>query len=570
MTADRVTDFPIRFFEYLFDPVGLPLVQKTPDAPPTTTMLIRGPAGVGKTTYALGLAHAIAKHNQGAVLYILGESSPTELDRKLEILGLADQSVVPAGAPFSTGDVVFAHALLEAETAPVSLLDVIKVAWSQLKRADDGSCPIRACVLDPVMIWPEEAADAALRGEVAAFLQAAEVAGVSSVLVEEVYAGGPDWLPFAADNVLEMAWTRFPEGVGPLDRTLAYTKCRYGLATPGPHGLGLFDLKCAIWPSLDGVLRRQNPLAAADKGFGGLWAPHGTELVRLCPGDLLLSQVGGPPVLRILAETPGFAAVRVDAGAWITASSGLGKAASEDLRNAASEGLASLFWGLRHACKGNVIVLQGVGYLLRHPRCGSEVADLLGAWQAAGYLVVVHEVWEEIAALRSQSTHYFAESSKWSRAWLASSFVSVRWAVERQTAAADDVQLAVAVQTEFAATNALDRATWAALVAAHSDNDTALDTLSGYAGSDVEPKIVWLWLQALARRQRFDDLRKRADAFAKAHGKPAWFADRLVGEAMVSAGLKTEALAVIDKLLAGTDLPPAQRADVEFNRSLCG
>ncbi len=65
MKGPRLTELPIKHLEYVFSPPGLMLPVKGESEHGTTSILVRGGAGTGKTTFALALAHALAKAARG-------------------------------------------------------------------------------------------------------------------------------------------------------------------------------------------------------------------------------------------------------------------------------------------------------------------------------------------------------------------------------------------------------------------------------------------------------------------------------------------------------------------------
>src|SRR5262245_31536499 len=117
MRDKSVKTFPIPRLEYLFLPPGMPLVGKTREARETTSILVRGGAGTGKTTLAVALAHAIAREQNGVSLYLTTEFVPTELTYKAKLLGLPE-SLITARQPSATAlhpGTVLAEHLLRTE-----------------------------------------------------------------------------------------------------------------------------------------------------------------------------------------------------------------------------------------------------------------------------------------------------------------------------------------------------------------------------------------------------------------------------------------------------------------------
>ncbi|MFS8067297.1 MAG: hypothetical protein ACMG6S_13075, partial [Byssovorax sp.] len=92
----------------------------------TTSILIRGGAGTGKTTLGAALGQAIARCENGVVLYLTTEFSQTELLYKAQLLGLPESMVFRwkdrAAAP--PGAIVTEHlALSPAGQGPLTSLE---------------------------------------------------------------------------------------------------------------------------------------------------------------------------------------------------------------------------------------------------------------------------------------------------------------------------------------------------------------------------------------------------------------------------------------------------------------
>src|SRR5262245_35232891 len=111
MKGPRLTELPVKQLEYIFSPPGLPLPVKGDAGQGTTSTLVRGGAGAGKTTFALALAHAIAKAGDGLVLYLTTEFSAVEIAFEATLIGLAEErvDVWPGSEGMHPGDVMVEH-----------------------------------------------------------------------------------------------------------------------------------------------------------------------------------------------------------------------------------------------------------------------------------------------------------------------------------------------------------------------------------------------------------------------------------------------------------------------------
>lgn len=247
MKSPRLTDLPVKHLEYLFSPQGLPLPLKGETEQGTTSILVRGGPGAGKTTLALALAHGIARYGGGLVLYLTTEFSPVEIAFKATLIGLAEEAVDawPGSEGSRAGDVVVEHLTELRHGKPVlssaerrrSSIDAV---WGLLHPENDGTqkppLPVRAVVIDALPEPGEN--EGALRADLVAFVQALENEGRSVVLVEELTQGMSASSAFVVDVVFELAVLLDAETRG-LKRKLTLWKSRYAVSDPGPHDYGL-------------------------------------------------------------------------------------------------------------------------------------------------------------------------------------------------------------------------------------------------------------------------------------------------------------------------------------------
>lgn len=86
------------------------------------------------------------------------------------------------------------------------------------------------------------------RSDTAAFLQALETRGISTVIVEESAPKQVSWLPFVVDLVFELQFN-ITEDTRKLVRQLVCRKSRYTPAFAGPHEYDLDeDFVPSVWP----------------------------------------------------------------------------------------------------------------------------------------------------------------------------------------------------------------------------------------------------------------------------------------------------------------------------------
>jgi KaiC/GvpD/RAD55 family RecA-like ATPase len=238
MKSDRVRSFAIGGVEHLFSPGGLPLTGKAEAVAPTTSILVRGGPGVGKTTLAVGLAHGIARHLDGAVLYLATEFVPAEIQFKGKVLGVDDVMPWERLQDAKTGSVVVQHLAAEPESnarAPMALnTRAIEAVWRLIEQSGNR---IRAAVIDAMTPSLDHANPSGLRDDVLTLVQALESMGVSPVLVQEE-AIELDWLAYVVDVVFELGYFEDPD-TGELHRKLTLTKSRYSMSLAGPHDYGL-------------------------------------------------------------------------------------------------------------------------------------------------------------------------------------------------------------------------------------------------------------------------------------------------------------------------------------------
>jgi KaiC/GvpD/RAD55 family RecA-like ATPase len=245
----RVSAIPYDGLAGLFYPAGLRLVEKSAGALPTTSVLVRGAAGTGKSTLSLAIAQALAKASHGIALYVSTETSLADPIDKASVLGLDETSIIPYAAekPLPEGAVALAHLVVQREEAleanPSRLAKLAVEYTYDLVSARCADAPVRAVVIDSFEL-PE--GDAALsRSDLAAFVQGMESLGVSPVFVEEVGATTSERLTFVVDLVFQLALGARKLGgaadpQNPLRKTLTVLKSRYAHINPGPYTMQIY------------------------------------------------------------------------------------------------------------------------------------------------------------------------------------------------------------------------------------------------------------------------------------------------------------------------------------------
>ncbi|MBI5515667.1 MAG: hypothetical protein HY909_17935 [Deltaproteobacteria bacterium] len=284
---------------------GARLVERVPGRS-GAAILLRGPAGSGKTLVGLHIALALARAGQGSVAYGCVELLPSELEAQLSAFpNLASAArVVHGPAPGTAG---------EAETTLIHarLLDLhggIDTLGEAVQRLCDEitveGVPPRALVIDSLSDGyglgakvSREFADAVCK--LTAHL------GFSIVLLEECASETPSPWVFAADTVLELGHVLEDADAtrsSPFERRLMVAKHRFGPSDLGPHrfsldpvaGLQVYprpsawlepwagSLAAGVGDMLDGdPLPLRLPLRGSREVEGFVVAVHGPDLQRV-------------------------------------------------------------------------------------------------------------------------------------------------------------------------------------------------------------------------------------------------------------------------------------------------
>lgn len=443
MTSVRIAACGYGHFADVFTPRGLPLVAKSPGGEPTTSVLIRGAAGTGKTTLAVAIAHAVARQLDGVVLYIATEAALSDVRAKITLLGLGESELadIDDKKGFSAGSIAVTHTALRREEAltagPGQLAHLVIELASELVGIQRPGAPIRAVVIDSFEL-PEgaDAGDSARpgRSELVAFVQSLEDTGVTPVLVEELGSTTSDRLTFVVDVVMSLALEREAQA-GAYRRELVVSKCRYGEGHPGPHTMTLQAGRPAVWPQVPQMhfARTANP-----SGFLFVQSPakQPAQFISLSRGALVLScySTDRLRVLRAFGAVPGVAALSVQCGSQITIHGPDGATTTP-----ASAGPLALSWSvcdvLARASAGgaafNALVFYRLEHLLADPRFARAIPELLYRLVQVGLLVCVHGPREGLLAVdpiadySGPSGHYLVSDiagplerqHRWSTLW---------------------------------------------------------------------------------------------------------------------------------------------------------
>ncbi|XXT21888.1 ATPase domain-containing protein [Sorangium sp. So ce429] len=409
MRDKLIHTFPIPWLEHIFLPPGLLLVAKSASKPETTTLLVRGGAGTGKTTLAVAIAHAIAREQGGVALFLTTEFVPTELAYKAKVLGLPEGIVTAFRSPpadLEPGAILAEHLLrteagAEVETSAQrkraalgAVAEVLSNRTGALSADRPKGLPVRAVVIDAFGL-PEtggEDEERALRSDLVALMQTLEREGVSTIVVEEATTTGADpWLPFVTDIVFELELAADPD-TGTLLRKLKCPKSRYKPALPGPHDYGLQDGKPCVWPDVlqgGGELEQISSSAeSAPPLFFPLTASR--EYVECPPGTVLLSDSNKDALVsEAFLNTPGIHVAGVFFGPQVTISLPKGP----DLRIPEAAGPLSIAWTLLRLHRDgaiNAAFLQDPDYFLERVRYRIGTVHMIAMLRAAGLLVCVH------------------------------------------------------------------------------------------------------------------------------------------------------------------------------------
>ncbi|MFT3708608.1 MAG: ATPase domain-containing protein [Archangium sp.] len=382
----RITSFPVLGFAELFQPRGIPLTKKGDgEAPPSTSVLVRGGPGVGKTTLSVGIAHGIAKALGAPVLYLGTEFVPSEIKFKGSVLKLGKVLSWSQHSEAKAGAIVVQHLALASASgsqsqAPIKE-DAIEAAW---RLSVDSDHKFGAIIIDAFISSEEGETNKGLRAKTLALVQALESKGVTPVLVQE-QSDNLNWLAFVVDVVVGLTFAADGD-TGELQRKLTLSKSRYAMSHAGPHDYGLDSGVPSVWPNLLASVYGLTETRLAHTGV--VFAVDEEHAVVLPRGGLVLSDFEDPSILDILYAIPGRSLVTVRCGP-VTTIEGDG----ESLTAPDWEGPFSIGWAAFRIAKdtgANILLIHGIESLLRRNRFRVGLLHVIEAFVESGVLVCVH------------------------------------------------------------------------------------------------------------------------------------------------------------------------------------
>lgn len=597
MKGAPITKLGVGHLEHVFLPPGLPLPFKGKEDVGTTSVLVRGGAGVGKTTLALALAHSIADASGGAVLYLTTEFSPVEVAFKASMLGLPEDAVLPwpGAEPVPAGGILVEHL---ANTAPAEASEEVpssdsnrrrslEAVWNLLHPEEEVAAAraVRAVVIDALTLLEPQADERALRAELIDFVQALEGEGRSVVLVEELGPGTPAWSAFVVDLVFELGMTPHPR-TGELQRKLTLSKCRYAISIPGPHDYGLEGGRPTVWPDLLRVVAGREEshglrLAKPPSLSLPTWPP---EVWQQLDGRVGVFEGKHVDLIDPLEGTPGVAAMRIHCGPIVRLTPRNG----EMLELSEAESPHAIGWTLQAPALAhvNTCIFESIESLVL--RAGEDtVIHLLEALAQLGYLVVVRALGRlQFSALRANAHYVWGERL---RPWAPAPSVRKSFALERVDARTtlkdgeDHYRLLWAKHLRgrvwFAAHSMLHGLKTAREVprlallrlAISAETTGHPDALGALERHLITGPFEWLaldpLLRLLARTGNFSRAEQLAREFCTRNQQPDWMLQRMLVEAGLAAAEQegAQTLERMAELLKDDQLPAKDRGELFFN-----
>lgn len=617
MTDVRVDSFPIPGLEYVFVPPGVPLVTKSAQSDGTTSILIRGGAGTGKTTLAVALAHAISRKQAGVALYLTTEFVATEIVYKAAVLQLPEGSTASWDSPTASeaGTILARHLLQTRAGADEQKLRTvgarkhaaIEAIWESLANSEGEPSasrpigpPVRAVVIDAFGLPEIDDEDNLLRNELLTLVQSLERIGVTVILVEEASVRTEAWLPFVVDIVFEAELSPDPDA-GELLRRLKCPKSRYGQALPGPHDYGLdVSLRPAVWPDL-AFSNTWAPLRRETNQAPTFLVPQGDRFGLYPAGSVLISNWSDKrPFLDAFSSLPGIKDAHILCGPLSTVAFD-----GERAHVGQGQGIFAIVWMLiyaYHAERINAVEIVNFDFFLARPQTRTRSLRALAMLSASGLSVCLHGNLETLKPAfvvadcvqggKHRKTHetlrprlcradrwlpHFASSKK-----LDGNLVQVLEAhysglleYARRKAEGliplDAARFLMIIGDGLAAAPLIQRTPrhpefrrmWASLAAIHAGNTAATDALEKDSATLDADDMISL-LRALAANQHRERLDATIELCRTRFDLPSWYVERLRAELPVDSETR-ERLVELSSL---EELPTEHRAEVWYNISV--
>jgi KaiC/GvpD/RAD55 family RecA-like ATPase len=283
------------------------------------SILVRGPAGSGKTLVGVSLARSLARQLNGPVAYGCVELLPSELDAQVQSLFPGSDGPAVRYAPFNSepapGADVLLVSLLELDGNPDRLGDALDAMWGEIEALDLRP---RVVVIDSLIDGYGIGSNVS-REFADAICKLTARWGIALILLEEcATAKASPWV-YAVDTVIELG-LEGDEGAGSPERWLRVPKHRFGPSDIGPHrfviesGIGVTVFpRTSVWlepwaaPLVGLVSRGPAPrLVRSNNGVpaltikGPIVAIHGSETSALLRLARSLKPEGPPSVSRSL------------------------------------------------------------------------------------------------------------------------------------------------------------------------------------------------------------------------------------------------------------------------------
>ncbi|MEO5726933.1 MAG: tetratricopeptide repeat protein, partial [Byssovorax sp.] len=340
----------------------------------------------------------------------------TELTYKAKALGLPATSVASwqSRKEHDIGTLLAEHLLRTTAGAEVKTVAQRKRAsidaiWELLAHGKDEPSaemqvgpPVRAVVIDAFGLPEIEHDDDDLRNELLGLVQTLELAGITTILIEEAGTRGEAWLPFIVDLVFELELWPDPD-TGELSRRLKCPKNRYGRAIPGPHDYGMDHGSPSVWPDLTSVGGTHASLVHQGNLPPAIFCPLATasQYVVCSAGTVVLSGYDKPPsLIGAFLHTPGLRLANVNCGPLTR----IQLPGSKPSRVPENEGPFALVWLLLRANSAGVInsvLFEEFEFFLSRPRLRVSALRMLEMLRTVGLTVYLHGRTAELAPATS-------------------------------------------------------------------------------------------------------------------------------------------------------------------------